>query len=239
MNMDILTSGTDWGVMHFKYMAYLILFYTGLAIFTAIYLFLIFTDWLKHKCLIAYVQSDSVHGVERVLNAGIDVNAKNIFGKTPLMGVVRYAKEAQMLERILDKADVNIADETGNTPLMVAARYNDNEKIIEMLVYEGANVHTINEQGQNALMVAVMYNKNTAVARALLDSGSDVNAVDSDGKTALMYAAQFNPNTQIIDLLLGHGADKYIRCSSGRTAYDYAHENIELYKTQAYMSLEV
>lgn len=238
MNIDIVTQGTDWSVMHFKYMAYLILFYTGLAIFTAVYLFLVFSDWFKHKCLIAYVQSDSIHGVERVLNAGVNINEKNIFGKTPLMGVVRYAKDARMLEKILSQADVNVVDESGNTPLMVAARYNDNEQIVEMLIYEGANIHAINEQRRNALMVAAVYNKNTVISRVLLDAGSDINAVDAEGKTALMLAAQFTHNPQVVELLLSRGADKTLRCINGRTAYDYAHENVELYRTQAYMSLE-
>lgn len=239
MNMDILLQGTDWGVMHFKFIAYLILFYTALAVVSAVYAFLLFSDWLKHKCLINYVQSDSVEGVERVLETGVDINEKNVFGKTPLMGVVRYAKDIQILERILGQADLNIVDESGNTPLMVAAQYNTNEQIVETLIYEGANIHSLNYSGRNALMLAAAHNTNLAVVDILINAGSRLNATDSEGKTALMMAAQSNSNPQVIELLLMRGADKTKRCSGGRTAYDYAHENMELYQTQAYMSLEV
>ncbi|MBQ9738455.1 MAG: ankyrin repeat domain-containing protein [Alphaproteobacteria bacterium] len=239
MNIDILLQGTDWGVMHFKFIAYLILFYTALAIVSAVYAFLLFSDWLKHKCLISYVQSDSMEGVERVLKTGVDVNEKNVFGKTPLMGVVRYAKDIQILEQILGQADLNAVDESGNTPLMVAAQYNTNEQIIQKLIYEGANIHSLNYSGRSALMLAAAHNTNTAIVDMLINAGSRLNATDAEGKTALMMAAQTNPNPQVVEVLLMRGADKTKRCSGGRTAYDYAHENVELYQTQAYMSLEV
>ncbi len=239
MNIDILTQGTDWGVMHFKFIAYLILFYTALAIITAVYFFLVCSDWLKHKCLISYVQNESIQGVERILKTGVDMNERNIFGTTPLMGVVRYAKDVQMLEHVLSQSDVNVTDEGGVTPLMVAARYNTNEQIIQTLIYEGAKVQPINSAGRNALMIAAIYNTNPAIVNMLVNSGTDINKVDKEGKTALMLAAQSNPNPQIIDELLALGADKTLRCSVGRTAYDYAHENVELYQTHAYVALEV
>ncbi|MBR4927113.1 MAG: ankyrin repeat domain-containing protein [Alphaproteobacteria bacterium] len=239
MNIDIITSGTNWGVMHFKLIAYLILLYTGLSIVSAIYIFLVVCDWLKHKCLINYVQTDSMQGFECILKTGVDINERNIFGKTPLMGVVRYAKDAKMLEKIVQQADVNLQDESGNTPLMEAARYNTNEQISEVLIYAGANVHAVNKSGENALMIAATYNTNPAIIMMLINAGTNINATDENTKTALMYAAQFNPNPQIIDVLLQMGADKTMRNENGRTAYDFAHENMELYQTQQYRALEI
>lgn len=224
--------------MQFKIIAYLILFYTGLAIITAVYVFLVIADWLKRKCLITYVQNDSSQGVQRVLASGVNLNEKNIFGKTPLMGVVRYAKNAEMLKGVLNQADVNIADEAGMTPLMVAAQYNTNIRIFEMLVYEGAQIRAVNNVGQSALMIAAQYNTNPSVIRLLVDTGSDINAVDNEGHSALMYAAQYNPNPHVLEILLSAGADKAQRSLSGQTAFDYAHENIEIYKTQQYYALE-
>ena len=237
--MEILLQGTDWGVMHFKFIAYLIIFYTALAIVSAVYTFLLFSDWLKHKCLINFVQNDSVEGVERVLKAGVDVNEKNVFGKTPLMGVVHYAKDVHILEHILGQADLNAVDENGNTPLMVAAQYNKNEQIVQTLIFEGANIHSLNYEGRSALMLAAAHNTNTAVVDILIHAGCRLNATDSEGRTPLMLAAQTNPNPQVVEVLLMRGADKTKRCSEGRTAYDYAQENEDLYQTQAYSSLEV
>ena len=88
-------------------------------------------------------------------------------------------------------------------------------------------------------MLAAAHNTNTAIVDMLINAGSRLNATDAEGKTALMMAAQTNPNPQVVEVLLMRGADKTKRCSGGRTAYDYAHENVELYQTQAYMSLEV
>lgn len=239
MNIELLTFGTIWGVMHFKILAYLILVYTGLAVVSSVYIFLVLCDWLKQRCLTNYVQSDDYQEIERIVEKGIDLNEKNIFGKTPLMGIVRYAHNVQILERVLGQADVNLQDETGSTPLMEATRYNTNEQITERLIQEGADIHVINQEGKTALMLAATYNTNPAIIQILINAGAQINMPDENGKTPLMMAAQMNSNPQIVDILLRLGADKTLRSANGRTAYDYAHENMELYQTQQYRTLEV
>lgn len=220
-------------------MAYLILFYTGLAIVLSVYIFLVLSDWLKRKCLIRHVQNGSVQKVERVLKTGMNMNEKNVFGKTPLMGVVKFAKSPDLLKKILEQSDVNVSDENGITPLMEASAYNPIPEIMQTLIYAGANVHQTSPKGWTALMIAAARNTNPAVVQTLLDAGADINSLDQKQKTPLMYAAEYNPNPMVVQTLLEAGADKTLRSYSGKTAFDYAHENAELFKTQIYYLLEV
>lgn len=226
--------------MHFELIAYLILFYTVLAIILCVYLFLVFMDWFKRGKLVFSFKRNSEKGVHQALRMGVDLNERDVFGQTPLMGVVKYAKSANMLHMVLDHCDVNLPDEHGVTPLMLAAEYNTNAEIISELVYAGADVSAVNQLfHRNALMIAAAKNTNPDVTRILLTSGVDVNAVDYKGKTALMRAAQHNPNPAVVQTLLAGGADKTLVSYSGKTAYDYAMENAEIYRTQMYHDLEV
>ena len=226
--------------MHFELIAYLILFYTVLAIILCVYFFLVFMDWFKRGKLVFSFKKNSEQGVNKVLNMGLDMNEKDMFGQTPLMGVVKYAKSAQMLHKVLEQCDVNLPDEHGVTPLMLAAEYNTNAEIISELIYAGANVNAVNKVFyRNALMIAAAKNTNPDVIRILLASGVDVNAIDYKGKTALMRAAQHNPNPAVVTTLLNGGADKQRVSNSGKTAQEYALENPEIYKTQAYYDLGV
>lgn len=225
--------------MELKYIAYLILFYTGLAIVLCVYLFLFFMDLYRRGTWFSLQKKSNAPKVPLV-TPPVDLNQPNMFGQTPLMGLVQHAKSVDMVERVLEKSDVNVADENGFTALMKAAEFNTNAAIMAALVSSGADVFaTEYQKKRTALHIAACGNTNPDVIRVLLAAGSDVNAVDGKGKTPLMRAAQHNPNPAVINVLLEAGADKTLRSMSGKTAFDYAHENEEIYKTQSYYNLEV
>lgn len=225
--------------MELKYIAYLILFYTGLAIVLCVYLFLFFMDLYRRGTWFSLKKKSHAPKASPT-SPPVDLNQPNIFGQTPLIGLVRHAKSVDMVERVLEKSDVNVTDENGYTALMAAAEFNTNAAIMAALVSSGADVFAT-EYGKRrtALHIAACNNTNPDVIRVLSAAGADVNAVDVKGKTPLMRAAQHNPNPAVIDVLLKAGADKTMRSLSGKTAFDYAHENEEIYKTQSYYDLEV
>lgn len=225
--------------MELKYITYLILFYSGLSIVLCVYLFLFFMDLYRRGTWFSLKKKPRAPKAPPVAPP-VDLNQPNMFGQTPLMGLVQHAKSVDMVERVLEKSDVNVTDKDGFTALMKAAEFNTNAAIMAALVSSGADVFaTEYQQNQTALHIAACYNTNPKVIRVLLAAGSDINAVDDKGKTPLMYAAQYNPNPAVITVLLAAGADKTMRSLSGRTAFDYAHENREIYKTQSYYNLEV
>lgn len=51
--------------MEFEFIAYLILFYTALAIVLSVYLFIVFMDWFKRSSLVNHVRQGSTAGVEK------------------------------------------------------------------------------------------------------------------------------------------------------------------------------
>ncbi|MCL2144009.1 MAG: ankyrin repeat domain-containing protein [Endomicrobia bacterium] len=97
---------------------------------------------------------------------GIDLNAKDIAGRIPLM----YANAEKM--DILIKAGANIdakyADKKGNTLLMYAV-YAGSKSFARSLIKAGAEINAKNKEGRTALMYAA----NAQMLQILLDSGAD------------------------------------------------------------------
>ena len=71
--------------------------------------------------------------------AGVDVNARNPGGFTPLHLAARYAADATLIWILVDAgADVNAKSESGATPLRAAVTINCNIAVVEALVAAGA-----------------------------------------------------------------------------------------------------
>lgn len=59
------------------------------------------------------------------------------------------------------------------TPLMFACKYNNNEKVIKLLIENGACVNTKNNKGDTPLIIAYKYNKKKVI-KVLLDNGAEI-----------------------------------------------------------------
>ena len=169
----------------------------------------------------------------------LPVDFKGLFGATPLMGAARCATDVSEINRILEQgANPNQHDRAGNTALMLAVRYNPNVEVIQALIQAGADTFVRSDDNETLLGITARYNTNPAVVTALIAAGVDVNATDNFGRTPLMRAAQSNPNPAVVMALLDAGADKTLRSKEGKRAADYAHENVEIYKTEAFYALD-
>ena len=124
--------------------------------------------------------------VDLFVAAGMDPNARDGSGVTPLM---RFAMEgnSEAVQRLIAKgADVNAKDNTGQTALIAAAGYG-RTAIVQLLIDKGADVNAQGTEGETALMQAAL-NGYAIIAKLLLDRGADVQAKTKSGKTALSYA---------------------------------------------------
>ena len=64
-------------------------------------------------------------GVRALLDAGADLEARDVYGWTPLMSAARSNENAEVVQLLLDAgADLEARNEYGWTPLMIAAGYN-------------------------------------------------------------------------------------------------------------------
>lgn len=180
-------------------------------------------------------RSASVQQLRNALESGVDVNARDSRGKTPLMHVVYNPDFMKVL--LEAGADVNARDEDGMTTLMFAVcAYKENLKVIKRLIDAGADVNAEDEDGVTALMLAAQNNK-AEVVRMLLRSDTNVDAKDRNGVSALMYAVwrqstwQDSPDLKIVHTLLSAGANVNARNKDGMTALMFATNDLEIVNT--------
>lgn len=102
------------------------------------------TDNLGHNAfyyIIKYQKYNILTFINFLLHNDINVNHRDIEGKTPLMYAARYSSDPVVLLKLIEAgANINAIDKyKGMTPLMIAARYSKNEQIIFELLEAGAD----------------------------------------------------------------------------------------------------
>ena len=130
--------------------------------------------------------------------------------------------DAKTVRHLLQRGtDVNAAQGDGMTALHWAAM-NDDLKMVEMLVYAGANVKASTRIGAYTPLFMASRVGNAAIVGALLAAGADANAVTTTGTTPLMPAAA-SGSAAAVTALLDHGADPDATESAmGHTALMFA-----------------
>ncbi len=127
--------------------------------------------------------------------------------------------------------DVNSRDKDGTPMLNIAVR-NDNTKLVEWLLKNGAELNPVSEdRGYTPLMDAV-WRKNTEITKLLIDKGADVNIINKEGQTMIILSVGAD-NVEISRMLCEAGADVDIQDQMGMSAYGYA----SLFKKQALLEV--
>jgi ankyrin repeat protein len=153
----------------------------------------------------------SASDLKRLLDAGMNPDAKTAGGTTALM---LAARDLQKVKLLIDRgADVNAHAATGITPLMVAARYNGNVEVVRLLLKKGARPNADKgievRNDASALFFAVMVG-DAQIAGALLDAGARLgDAMKLVGRvkvSPLMYATSAG-ESDIVELLISRGAN--------------------------------
>ncbi|MBN1552604.1 ankyrin repeat domain-containing protein [bacterium] len=145
------------------------------------------------------------YGLEQtriILESGVDVNAVNHRGETPLFNAFLHPEIVDCL--IEAGADVNVKSAEGTTPLLKAIQsMQQDSRHVWSLIRAGADIRSkVDMNGLNALHFAVIHNR-TDVIEYLLKQGFDVNVRDKRGYTPLFYASR----RETMELLLKNGAD--------------------------------
>jgi ankyrin repeat protein len=125
--------------------------------------------------------------VDVLLASKVNVDARNRFGDTPLMGAA--------LEGHLDivrklRARGAAVDGRGWTPLIYAAT-GGRDDVVAYLLDQGASVDATSPNGTTALMMAVRAGRGSTV-ELLVRRGADVNHRNENGVSALDWAKRGN-----------------------------------------------
>ncbi|KAL8402637.1 hypothetical protein RB596_009123 [Gaeumannomyces avenae] len=140
--------------------------------------------------------------VKRLLDtSGIDADAKDANGRTPLSWAAEYGHEV-IVKLLLDtgKVDADAKSNNGRTPLSRAV-YNGHEAVVKLLLDTGKiDTDTKDENGRTPLSWAA-FRGHKAVVKLLLDTGKvDADTKDENGRTPLLWAAD-NGHEAVVKLL--------------------------------------
>ncbi|KAH7146273.1 hypothetical protein EDB81DRAFT_869123 [Dactylonectria macrodidyma] len=124
--------------------------------------------------------------LERADQGGMDINAKDSYGRTPLLSATENGHMA-IVRLLLDRgAYIEAMDQQRQTPLLSATE-NGHEAIVRLLLDRGACIEAMDQQRRTPLLLAVETG-NAALVRYLFDQGAYIEAKDQDSRTPLLLA---------------------------------------------------
>lgn len=141
--------------------------------------------------------------VKNFIVAGVDVNAKDGYGNTPLLLAAQNGNYAIASYLIENGAEVNAQNTEGWTALLYASFY-ESLPLATTLIEHKANLNLQNKEGWTALTYAVYYGRKS-IAKILIENNADVNLTNNLGYNALTYAIQFE-HADIAEMLRSRGA---------------------------------
>jgi ankyrin repeat protein len=167
--------------------------------------------YIINKNLIEAVNNGNLLEVEKILQQGADVNAKDKDGWSALHIAVNDVLVEIVNTLVRKGADVAAMDGAGATPLHYAASRGNIEEI-KILLSNGADVNAQDSLGWTPLRWAVR-NGNMEAIKLLVTRGANVNAKDRRGSAALHGSNMIN----VVKLLLARGSLVNAKDSLGET----------------------
>ena len=189
--------------------------------------------------LVEAARMGDVQGALRAIDAGADLNARDVLGETALHVAARSIRPSMVTTLLERGATVDTKDAEGATPLMRALvpsmaadtaggdEFRDQLTTVTILLRHGANVNAAGPHGSRPLHWAAM-NGPLELAQLLLAAGADVNLADDNGVAVLHMVAAWAGSEyymKYLRLLLACGADPNKADKQGRTPLDVAIEN--------------
>jgi len=164
--------------------------------------------------------------VKALLQEGIEINAKDSSGRTPLSYAAEEGHDTVVeLLLVTGKVDKDWEDNKGRTPLSYAA-VRGHESIAQLILRHNAtNLDSRDSVGQTPLSDAAARGYVTIVKALLLENNVNPDAKDRDDRTPLLRAA-FHGHEAVVELLLQNGkVDADSKDDMGRTPLWWAIHN--------------
>lgn len=138
--------------------------------------------------------------VDRLLAAGVDINARGKFGMTPLIWVAAAGNDTGVVTLLAAGADRSLGTDRGDTALHMAAE-RPVTSTLRTLLDHGIDPSSRNTvSGESAIWNALM-NERPDNITFLIEHGTDVTITDRMGNTALHQAAKINQADAALELM--------------------------------------
>lgn len=161
------------------------------------------------------ISKNNSEAVQILLDHGVDPNAKDREGFTPLSSALKQNRSSRIVAALLEKgADPNKRDADGGTPLF----HVQTAEAARLLIERKADVNATLTDGFTPLMVA---QGTTNILELLLESGAKVDAQNTNGDTALHCMVR-RPWPDAVAVLLKYKANPNIQNNAGDTPLDLA-----------------
>lgn len=152
------------------------------------------------------VSNSHLELVQELIKQGINVNIKDVYGRTPL----HYASNIKIVLILIENgASVNEQDIDGASPLYNA----ENGEIVSLLVSKGANV---NDGVNGTTPLHASMNGSLDTVQALIRHGANINCKNHYGSTPL-HRATFFGRVDVVQELLKHDVNVIEQDNSGTT----------------------
>lgn len=142
--------------------------------------------------------------VQALLDAGVDVNAKDSRGQSSLHRATRRESEGLMKLLLRNGAEVDCKNDEGRTPWSANVR-SLNKRLLDILIEAGANSNTKGHQEVSKLYDGATNGKTELVA-LMLESGTDPS-IKTQFLWAPLHWAAYYGHMDCVKLLISHGAE--------------------------------
>jgi ankyrin repeat protein len=150
-----------------------------------------------YKGLHAAVIGGSTAEIERLAREGADINARDGYGRTPLM-VAAYRRDLAVARALIDLgANINALEHQSYDVITIAAVQNDLE-MLQLAIASGGNTRAITSPYGGTALIAAAHLGHADIVEALLAARAPVDHVNNLGWTALIEA-----------IVLGDGGERH------------------------------
>lgn len=173
----------------------------------------------------AAVVSGGTAEVERLVRDGADINARDAFGRTPLM-VAAYRRDEGTARVLIDLgANVNALEYQSYDAITIAAVQNDAE-MLDLLIKAGGNTRAITSPYGGTALIAAAHLGNVEAVKALAAARAPLDHVNRLGMTALIEAIVLGDggarHQAVVAVLIDAGADVNLANNQGTRPFALA-----------------
>lgn len=175
--------------------------------------------------LLAAAATGDTATVRQLLVAGVDINAQDESGRTPVMAAT-HANHPETVHALIEAgADIDIQDNRLDNPFLYAGAEGLLE-ILRLTIAAGADTTLTNRFGGTALIPAAERGHVEIVSELLAHTDVDIDHINNLGWTALLEAVILSDggerHQQIVQMLIDAGADISIADKEGVTPLAHA-----------------